>query len=202
MNKGLFFSFDGIDGTGKSTQLDLFYQWLTERGAEVVRCRDPGTTELGEALRNIVLQGEMPISAASESLIYMAARAQLVNEIIRPAIESGATVVSDRYLLANVVYQGYGLDLQPQSLWQLGEFATQGIYPTATFVLDVDVETAASRMGRELDRLEQRDREYHQRVRDGFLVEAGKSPTIHVIDAGQSIEAVHAQVVQVAERIL
>ena len=189
---GLFFTFDGIDGTGKSTQLQRFGEWLGELGHDVVACRDPGSTRLGEALRAIVLRGEMPIDARSETLIYMAARAQLVEEIIRPAMLDGKTVVSDRFLLANVVYQAYGLSLDPDDVWGLGEFTTAGLHPTKTFLLDLDIETAASRIDANADRLEQRDAEYHTRVRQGFLSEAARNPQrICVIDANQSIDDVH-----------
>ena len=196
---GLFFSFDGIDGSGKSTQMELFCDWLSDLGHEVVECRDPGSTELGEALRAIVLRGEMPISARSETLIYMAARAQLVEEIIHPALAAGKTVVSDRYLLANVVYQGYGLAVNREAVWALGEFATGGIYPTMTFVLDVDVQTAAQRVDADADRLEQRDADYHAAVRNGFLTEAAQQPqSIRVIDASQPVDRIHSSIREAA----
>ena len=109
----MFFSFDGLDGVGKTTQMDLFVEWLRAAGHDVVRCRDPGSTPLGEAIREILLGHEFAISRASEMLLFMAARAQLVEEVIRPALDAGKTVVSDRFLLANVVYQGHagGLDV-------------------------------------------------------------------------------------------
>ena len=200
---GLFFTFDGIDGTGKSTQLQRFGDWLAELGHDVVACRDPGSTRLGEALREIVLRGEMPIDARSETLIYMAARAQLVEEIIRPAMLAGKTVVSDRFLLANVVYQAYGLSLDPDDVWSLGEFATGGLHPTKTFLLDMDVETAGQRIDANADRLEQRDVEYHIRVREGFLTEAARNPQqICVIDANQSIDDVHQAIRAAADDFL
>ena len=203
MAEGLFFSFDGIDGAGKSTQLDLFCRWLESSGHQVVRCRDPGSTRLGEGLRQIVLRGEMPIDARSETLIYMAARAQLVAEIIAPALSDGKTVVSDRYLLANVVYQAYGLDLCPQEIWGLGKFTTQGIYPDLTFVLDMDVRLAAERIGVDADRLETRNADYHQRVRDGFLAEAKLHPSvIRVIAADQPIDGVQQSIRNAAATVL
>src|SRR5690606_10857423 len=101
----MFFSFDGLDGVGKTTQLELFAQWLGERGFEVVVCRDPGATPLGEAVRELLLhRGDLTIDARAEMLLYMAARAQMVDEVIRPALDAGKAVVADRYLLANVVY--------------------------------------------------------------------------------------------------
>ena len=122
----MFFSIDGVDGVGKSTQMGLFCQWLRDQGRDVVTCRDPGSTELGEALREIVLEGHsLNIHRRSEMLIYMAARSQLVEQVIRPARESGQTVVSDRYLLANVVYQGYAGGLDVDQVWQVGQIAFQ-----------------------------------------------------------------------------
>ena len=202
MGRGLFFSFDGIDGTGKSTQIDLFSRWLVDSGCDVVKCRDPGTTPLGETLRDIVLRSEQPIGARSETMIYMAARAQLVEEIIEPALAAEQTVVSDRYLLANVVYQAYGLDLAPEDVWRLGEFATRGRYPDATFVLDLDVATASQRVGKDVDRMEQRDTEYHRRVRNGFIKEAEQDSSVHLIDASLSIDQVHDQVRALAGPLL
>ncbi|MFP6576922.1 MAG: dTMP kinase [Pirellulaceae bacterium] len=123
----MFISFDGVDGVGKSTQTELFVEWLREQGRTVVTCRDPGSTELGERLRTLVLKAsDIKIDAESEMLLYMAARAQLVAEVIQPALAAGQVVVSDRFLLANVVYQGHAAGLDPQSIWDVGNVATAG----------------------------------------------------------------------------
>src|SRR4051794_34374945 len=116
----MFFSFDGIDGVGKSTQVRLFDEALRSRGYDVVVCRDPGSTPLGERIREVVLSSDeaTPIGRRSEMLLYMAARAQLVEEVIRPALDAGRIVVADRYLLANVVYQGHAGGLDPNQIWQ------------------------------------------------------------------------------------
>lgn len=192
----MFFTFDGIDGTGKSTQLDLFCQWLESLGKQVVRCRDPGTTPAGEQLREIVLQRkDLLIDARCETLIYMAARAQLVQEVIRPALDEGKFVVSDRFLLANVVYQAYGFSLEPSDVWSLGEFATGGLLPDQTFVLDMDIADARKRLTGDADRLESRDAEYFERVRQGFLTEARRHPDqIAIINADQTPDEVHADI--------
>lgn len=197
----MFFSFDGLDGTGKSTQIRLFVDWLQARGHDVVSCVDPGSTRLGESIREILLDGTAgQIARRSEMLLFMAARAQLVEEVIRPAIDIGKTVVSDRYLLANVVYQGHAGGLDVASLWQIGVVATAGISPDLTFVLDMAPEAATSRIGRTLDRMETFGDEFRARVRDGFLAEAARRPDkIVVIDAARSIEAVHAEIVAHAE---
>jgi len=204
MPRPLFFTFDGIDGTGKSTQSQLFCGWLRELGYAVVTCRDPGTTDLGERLREIVLRGEqLNIGARCETLIYMAARAQLVDELIRPALEAGQVVVSDRFLLANVVYQAYGLGLEPDDVWRLGEFATGGIQPAQTFLLDLDVTVAADRLRATRDRMEKRGADYFTRVRSGFLAEARRFPDdISVIDASPPEAEVQARVRAVAAPLL
>jgi dTMP kinase len=196
----MFYSFDGLDGTGKSTQLRLFADWLRSQGREVVTCIDPGSTPLGEAIRKILLDSkETPISRRSEMLLFMAARAQLVEQVIRPALDAGKTVVSDRYLLANVVYQGHAGGLDVETLWQIGEVATAGVKPDKTFVLDMPSEAATHRIGRELDRMESFGNEYRSRLRAGFLTEAARRPQeMIVIDAARPIEVVHAEIISKA----
>jgi dTMP kinase len=200
----VFFSFDGIDGGGKSTQLKLFCQWLTEQGREPVVCRDPGSTAAGEQIRNILLASDdaTPIAPRSEMLLYMAARAQLVDEIIRPALEAGRTVVSDRYLLANVVYQGYGGGLPVEIVRQVGVVATDGVAPDCTFLLDLDPAVALGRMGRQLDRVENRGTAYRERLRAGFLAEAAVSNgTVHVVAADRQVDAVQDEIRSIATRL-
>ncbi len=196
----MFLSIDGIDGAGKTTQLALFQDWLRERGHQVVACRDPGTTPLGEAIRKILLTvGDLPIHGRSEMLLYMAARSQLVEQIIRPALEAGQTVVADRYLLANVVYQGHAGGLDVESVWQVGEVATGGLMPDVTIVLDIDPESARSRFDREPDRVEQRGEEFRERLRRGFLAEVSRRPDqIVVVNAERSIEEIQDEIRSVA----
>lgn len=200
----MFFSFDGLDGAGKTTQIALFVEWLESLGHQVVSCRDPGSTWLGEQLRQILLdRGSGPISRSAETFLYMAARAQLVDEVIRPALQAGKAVVSDRFLLANVVYQGHAADGDPEGLWQVGRLATGGLEPDLTFVLDVPVEVADARMGREPDRMEARGSEYRRRVREGFLFEARRRPDrIHLVDSTQEIGRIAAEIRQRAGTIL
>jgi dTMP kinase len=188
----MFLSIDGGDGTGKSTQLRLLAEWFSQQGREVVTCRDPGSTPLGEAVRNILLdRHDLHIDRRSEMLLYMAARAQMVEEVIRPALEQGKTVLCDRYLLANVVYQGYGGGLDVATLWEVGRVATAGLMPELTIVLDVPPEVAAARMDRPLDRMELQGDAFHARVRQGFLTEAAQNPgKIVVVDASQSVDEV------------
>jgi dTMP kinase len=196
----MFFSFDGIDGAGKSTQINLLAEWLRARGNEVVTCRDPGSTSLGEQLRGLLLNHhDTPIHRRSEMLMYMAARAQLVEEIIRPALAAGKSVVSDRYLLANVVYQGHAGGLLPEEVWQVGQITVSGIMPSLTFLLDIPAATAAARFNRAPDRMEAQGLDYMEKVRQGFLLEAAKRPReIVLIDATQTAEKVHEQIVTAA----
>lgn len=192
----MFFSIDGGDGVGKSTQVALLCQWLTQLGYSVVSCRDPGSTRLGEAVRELLLhRQDLHPSRRSEMLLYMAARAQLADEVIRPALQQGKIVVSDRYLLANVVYQGYGGGLDVESLWQVGEVATGGLMPDLTLLLDMPAEVALARIARTHDRMEQQGLEFHRRVREGFLKEAQRQPDrIVLIDADRPVELVQADI--------
>ena len=200
----MFISFDGVDGVGKSTQAAQFVEWLQEQGHQVLRCRDPGSTELGERLRTLVLKDtKISIAAGSEMLLYMAARAQLVSEVIQPALAAGQVVVSDRFLLANVVYQGHAAGLDPQEIWDVGAVATGGLEPDLTVVLDMPLEKAVGRIGRELDRMEARGLEFLEKVRQGFLREAERSPErIVVVNADQAIPQVQNDIRQVASRCL
>ena len=201
----MFFSFDGIDGVGKTTQMQLFCDWLRERGREVVVCRDPGSTLLGEQLRDIVLNSDenTPIAARSEMLLYMAARAQLVEEVIRPSLNAGATVVSDRFLLANIVYQGYAGGLDIESVRAVGRVATDALMPACVFLLDMAPRAARARMGSDLDRVESRGDEYREKLREGFLEEAkfwGES--VHPIAADRPIEVIQAEIQRIANPLL
>jgi dTMP kinase len=207
----MFFSFDGVDGGGKTTQIALFCDWLRDAGHAVLACRDPGSTRVGEAVRAIVLgerdavlgERDLAISRRSEMLLYMAARAQLVEEIIGPALEAGQLVVADRYLLANVVYQGYAGGLDVESLWRVGEVATGGVMPNLTFVLDLSPAEAARRLSRPLDRMERQGESFRAALRAGYLAEAARQPEkIVVIDAARSVDEVQADIRRAASRLL
>jgi dTMP kinase len=200
----MFLSIDGGDGTGKSTQAELLCGWLNGQGCQVVACRDPGSTPLGEAVRNVLLdRHDLHIDRRSEMLLYMAARAQLVEEVIRPALAQGKAVLSDRYLLANVVYQGHAGGLDVATLWEVGRIATGGLMPDLTIVLDVPAEVAAARMDRPLDRMEKQGTAFHARVREGFLAEAGRSQeNIVVVDATGSIDDVQGRLREIVRNNL
>jgi dTMP kinase len=201
MRSGLFLSLDGLDGAGKSTQCRLLAEWLRGQGHAVVTCADPGGTAIGERIRELLLHREMTL--ACEALLFMASRAQLVAEVIQPALESGQTVISDRFLLANVVYQGHAGGLDPEEICSIGRFATGGLEPDLTLVLDLPLELARSRQKATADRLESRNDVYHCRVRDGFLAEARRRPErIRVVDASGSIQAVQEEIRREVARVL
>jgi dTMP kinase len=194
MPEPLFLSLDGIDGTGKSTQVRLLVEALRAGGAAVTSCVDPGGTELGAKLREILLHGRATaIDARAEALLFMASRAELVATVIRPALARGEVVVSDRFLLANVVYQGHAGGLNPADLWNVGRFTTGGILPDLAIVFDLPVALARARRGRPADRIESRGADYDERVRNGYLAEARANPAgIAVVDASPDAAAVHA----------
>jgi len=201
----LFFSFDGIDGVGKSTQVRLFEDALRSHGFDVVSCRDPGSTPLGERIRELLLSidSTTPINRRSEMLLYMASRAALVEEVIRPALAAGKIVISDRYLLANVVYQAHAGGLNPDDVWRVGEVAVAGIMPRLVFVLDMPAERAAGRIQRRPDRMEAQGLDYLEKVRQGFLTEARRLPQqIVVLDADRPAATIHADVLREVERLL
>jgi dTMP kinase len=201
----VFFSFDGIDGVGKSTQMRLFCDALRARGHQVVDCRDPGSTPVGDRIREILLHSgpEMPISRRSEMLLYMAARAQLVDQVIRPALAAGRIVVSDRYLLANIVYQAHAGGLDVESVRAVGRIATDGVSPDCIFLLDMPPEAADARLQRARDRMESQGDDYRARLRAGFLAEAHRPDShIHVISANQSIDQVQTEIWNLAAPLL
>lgn len=197
----IFISLDGLDGTGKSTQCELLVEWLRAQGHSVAFCVDPGGTPLGSVIRQLLLDPQQVMSVTCEMFLFMASRAQLVAEVILPALEQRQVVVSDRFLLANVVYQGHAGGLDPQEVWNVGRIATGGLEPTLTLVLDLSVEAALARRLRPADRLE--SRAVDERVRRGFLVEAERQPErICVIDASRPVEHVHAAIVEEVQRVL
>ncbi len=208
---GIFLVLDGPDGGGKTTQAGRLATWLREAWARVVTCRDPGGTALGERVREILLAHDsVPISLRSEMLLYMASRAQLVEEVIAPALAAGRVVVSDRYLLANIVYQGSAGGLMEEEIALVGMVATGGLLPDLTLVLDIAPLVASGRVSRPRDRIEDRPLFYHERVRAGYLAAAtgpaGQCPfypaPIVLIDASADPEAVFEQIKSEVERVL
>lgn len=189
-----FIVLEGIDGAGKSSQMEPLVAWLHGRGCTVTTCRDPGATPVGDAIRAILLdRHDLQLAATAEMLLYMAARAQLVADVIQPSLARGEWVVSDRYLLANIVYQGHAGGLDPDTIRQVGAVATAGLEPDLVLVLDVDLDTAAQRLARPLDKLENRGDAFRSRLRAGYLAEAARQPDrIVIVDAAGEPAAVQA----------
>lgn len=210
--RGLFVTLDGPDGGGKTTQAALLAAWLRARGLDVVTCRDPGGTPLGERIRPLLLDRDAaPVGLRAEMLLYMASRAQLVDDVIRPALAAGRVVVSDRFLLANIVYQGDAGGLPVEEVGQVGRTATAGLLPDLTLLLDVPADVARARVRAARDRIEDRPDAYRERVRAGFLRAArdwpaGRCPyypaPIVVVDATGAPEAVTARIQSEVERAL
>ena len=199
----MFFVFDGVDGAGKSTQLDQFVSWLREQGRDVVTCSDPGSTELGERLRAILLgRHEIPISMQAEMMMFITARAQLVQQIVKPALAAGSTVVLDRYILSTLVYQGHAGNLNPIKLATINEIATEGLWPDLTCILDLPIDVAMQRLGKSLDRMESRGSAYFEKVRAGFLMEAQARPQVEVVAADQAVDAIQTEIRKLATSYL
>jgi dTMP kinase len=203
MTQGIFLSLDGLDGTGKSTQCRLLADWLRARGYAVTECVDPGGTPVGKVIRSLLLDRGREMALSCEALLFMASRAQLVAEVIRPALAAEHVVIADRYLLANVVYQGHAGGLNPDELWEIGRFATGRLEPNLTIVFDLPPELARARRTGQPDRVENRDDAYHVRVREGYLAEARRRPDrIRVVDASLPVGLVQDRVRQEVARVL
>ncbi|NLW84312.1 MAG: dTMP kinase [Phycisphaerae bacterium] len=192
---GKFVVLDGPDGCGKSTQARLVSEWLAGRGLAVVSYRDPGTTVIGEKIREILLNPCHTAMADNvEVLLYMAARAQLWAEHIGPDLVHGRCVVMDRWLSSTCAYQGCAGGFGVDKVLSIAADALERIWPDATVILDIDGETARSRMQRDLDRMEQKGADYHAKVRQGFLALEGRCPNLAVVDAGGTVDQVHQAV--------
>jgi dTMP kinase len=203
MTRGPFIALEGIDGTGKSTQCRLLADWLRGRGFTVTQCADPGGTPLGDQLRAILLDHRGDMGVVAEVCLFMASRAELVDRVIRPALEAGSAVVTDRFLLSNVAYQGHGGGLDPEEVRRLGRLSTGGLEPDLSVVLDLPVAQSLFRRDRLADRMERRALAYHEAVRQGFLEEARARPDrVCVVDASQPVEAVSASIVKEVTRVL
>ena len=188
MKRGLFITFEGADGCGKSTQLNMLAEYLTKKGFEVVVTREPGAKGLGEKIREILLNYNGPVSDRCESFLFLADRAQHIDMIVNPAIEAGKIVLCDRPV---------------ERIKRLNEIAVNGRHPDLTFVFDIDVETSMSRVGKVKDRMESAGMEFFNRVREGYLEIAKQEPQrVKVLDASKSIDGIHTEVVKLFEELL
>ena len=194
--KGIFITLEGPDGSGKSTQVENIKEFFTKAGRDVVVSREPGGTPISEKLRGIVLdEDHSEMDDVTEMFIYAAARAQHVAEKIKPALESGAVVVCDRFLDSSIAYQGYGRGLGDQ-VEEVNRYATSGLEPNVTFFMDLDPEIGRSRIGKDVrDRLEQQKMDFHYRVYEGYKALAAKYPErIMRIDAAKTIDEIKAEI--------
>jgi dTMP kinase len=189
---GLFLTFEGGDGSGKSTQSALLAEWLSQQGRTVVHAREPGGTELGLELREIILHRRGYIAPRAEALIYAADRAHNVATVVRPALERGDIVIQDRYLDSSVAYQGAGRVLEPAEVRDVSLWATEHLLPDLTILLDLDIETGRARLDdarTRYDRLEAEAAEFHHRVREAYLALAAAEPDrFLVLDATERVE--------------
>lgn len=199
--KSLFISFEGIDGTGKTTQITKVAEYLKEHGYESIVTRDPGGTDLGCKLRDILLNYKGKIYSRCELLLYIADRAQHVDEKIRPALVDNKFVLCDRFVDSSVAYQGYARGIDIELINGLNNIATDGLMPDITFIFDIDVDTSFARVGKNKDRLESEAREFFENVRNGYLELAKKYPErIHVIDATQDIDKVYLGIIEILSK--
>jgi dTMP kinase len=206
LKKGIFISMEGPDGSGKSTQIEKIKSYLEGEGYEVVVTREPGGTAISEAVREIILNRDYTeMGYMTEALLYASARAQLVSEVIKPAIESGKAVISDRFIDSSAVYQGIARGLGVENIYKINEYATQGIMPDVTFLLDLPAKVGIGRKKeqKELDRMELESIEFHERVAQGYRDLAKLAPErIYTVDAAENIEMVSESIIGKLREVL
>ena len=205
--KGKFIVLEGIDGSGKTTQLKLLGDKLTDRGLPVLYTREPGGTRIGEKIREILLNPEYSeLVPRAEAFLYAAARAQHVAQVILPSLAEGKIVLCDRFLDSSLAYQGFGRGIDISLLEKINEPATGGLLPDLTIIFNFCAEGGMDRInqsGRSIDRIEREKEEFHQKVSRGYLALAGRDPARYrVVDANRSVDQVHRDVMTAAEGVL
>lgn len=202
MKQGLFITFEGADGCGKTTQIKLLDEYLSSIGKSTLLTREPGAKGLGVKLREILLNYDGEVSPNCESFLFLADRAQHIDCIIKPAIEAGKIILCDRHTDSTVAYQGYGRGLDIERINYLNNVATSGLKPDLTIVFDIDVETSMKRVGNQKDRMESAGIEFFNRVRNGYLEIAKQEPErVKVINSADSIENIHKQVLELVNQL-
>ena len=197
MSKGLFITFEGADGCGKTTQLNLLREYLQNNNFDVLVTREPGAKGLGEKLRDILLNYDGEVSSRCESFLFLADRAQHIDTIVKPALKKGQIILCDRHTDSTVAYQGYGRGIDIDQINKLNNIATDGLKPDLTFVFDIDITTSMLRVGNEKDRMESAGNDFFNRVRNGYLKIAKNEPErVKVIDAKKPIDKVFESVLK------
>ena len=203
---GLFITMEGPDGSGKSTQIELLRDYLSHKGYDIIVCREPGGTPISEAVRQVILNKDFTeMGNMTELLLYASARAQLVEEVIRPAINAGKVVICDRFVESSVVYQGIARGMGIDLVYDVNRFAIGDTMPDITFFIDVDAQTGIARKKKqaELDRMEREALDFHIKVVEGYRkLAAMNSGRIHRIDGNLSIEEIHRQIITEADKII
>ncbi|MCX5709778.1 MAG: dTMP kinase [Candidatus Omnitrophica bacterium] len=200
--RGKFITFEGSEGCGKSTQSRLLYEYLKKKGLPVVFLREPGGVKISEKIREILLDTKNErMSAVCETLLYMAARAQIVEELIKPALLKGKIIICDRFLDSTIVYQGYGLGIDIKAIKYMGNIATLGVKPDLTILLDLPVKKGLIHRKNSEDRIEKRPLKYHQRVRSGYLKLAAQEPRrIKIVKVREDKAETQAAIRKLVER--
>lgn len=197
----LFITFEGADGCGKTTQIELLNKYLQEKGFKTLVTREPGAKGLGEKLREILLNYDGEVSPNCESFLFLADRAQHVDCVIKPALKDGVIVLCDRHTDSTVAYQGYGRQLDIEQIKKLNEIAVNGLKPDLTIVFDIDIETSMQRVGKTKDRMESAGMDFFNRVRNGYLAIAKEEQNrVKVINSADTIDKIHNQVVELVEK--
>lgn len=198
---GKFIALDGPDGCGKTTQVKLLVDWLAKQGVDVVSFREPGATAIGEKIRDILLNPEhKAMDTATEVMLYMAARVQLWNEKVAPALKAGKCVVVDRWLSSTCAYQGNAGGFGTDKVIKIATDCLEKPWPDLTIILDVDSAAAATRLKKDLDRMEQKGDNYHKKVREGFLKLAKQRTDFRVVNAADDIDTVHKRVIEIIDK--
>lgn len=209
---GFFITFEGIEGTGKSTQMNLLSDYLKRKGREVISVREPGGTKAGEKIREVLLNSDSEgIDPWAELFLYEACRAELVKEVIEPALKAGRTVISDRFTDSTVAYQGYGRGLDIMAIEEINRRASRGIVPDLTILIDIAPEEGLKRAfgriesakGPRDDRFEKEEMSFHRKVREGYLKIARKEPgRVKVIDGSREISLIHKEICDIIEKVM
>jgi dTMP kinase len=206
MQQGLFITLEGVEGAGKSTLMSYVAEILSEAGNEVVQTREPGGTKTGEQIRDILLDSKnVGVTDDTELLLMFAARAQHINEIIKPAISSGKIVLCDRFTDASYAYQGGGRGIDPSRIKILEDWVQQGLNPNLTLLFDLDVETGLRRAGKrsEADRFEKEEASFFERIRSCYLERAKNEPErFRIVDSSQSFDNVKKQIQDILKEVL